>query len=97
LRMYYSDRYSAGGEADAPAVRRQATEDYIGQLTLASRALGPYLLGATFSVADVYLYMLVTWFTGERDELFRRVPTVRAHAELLAQRPSIQKVDAEHL
>lgn len=96
LRMYYAERYSADGEADAEAIRRQATEDYSRHLELASQELNPFLLGATYSVADIYLYMLLTWYTGDREELYRRVPKIRAHAERVSQRPAVKKVDAEH-
>lgn len=96
LRMYYAERYSADGEAAAPAVRQRATEDYLRHIALIAQELNPYVLGATFSVADIYLYMLVTWFTGQRDELYRQVPKLQAHAEQLSQRPAIKKVDAEH-
>ena len=97
LRMYYAERYSADGESDAAAVRSQATQDYLRHLALVANELNPYVLGGTYSVADIYLYMLVTWFTGDRDDLYRQVPKLHQHAELLLQRPAVKKVDAEHL
>jgi glutathione S-transferase len=96
LRMYYAERYSADGESDAGSVRLQATEDYVRHLKLLSEHLGPYVLGANYSVADIYLYMLVTWFTGEREALLAAVPKLRGHVELLRQRAAIRKVDAQH-
>ena len=58
LRMYYSARYSARGEADAEAIREQSSTDFCGHLALISQGLSPYVLGDEYSIADVYLYML---------------------------------------
>src|ERR1700704_3184106 len=52
LRMYYSARYSAQGEADAEAIREQGTEDFRGHLALISQGLAPYVLGGEYSIAD---------------------------------------------
>jgi glutathione S-transferase len=96
LRMYYAERYSADGESDAEAVRQQATEDYVRHLKLVGKELNPYVLGERYSVADIYLYMLVTWFTGDREDLLARVPALRSHVQLMGRRAAVQKVDAEH-
>jgi GST-like protein len=97
LRMYYSDRYSSRGEADAEAIRKKGTEDFHSHLALVSQGLGPYVLGADYSIADVYLYMLASWCPGERSELYARVPKLGAHAQLLSARPAVAKVDADHV
>ena len=97
LRMYYSDRYSSRGEADAEAIRKKGTEDFCSHLALISQGLGPYVLGADYSIADVYLYMLASWYTGERSELYARVPKLEKHAQLLSARPAVAKVDADHV
>jgi glutathione S-transferase len=97
LRMYYSDRYSSRGEADAEAIRKKGTEDFCSHLALISQGLGPYVLGADYSIADVYLYMLASWYPGERSELYARVPKLRKHAQLLSARPAVAKVDADHV
>jgi GST-like protein len=96
LRMYYSARYSARGEVDAEAIRKQATEDFCTHLALISRGLTPYVLGADYSIADVYLYMLASWYPGEKRELYARAPKLEAHAKLLAARPAVAKVEADH-
>ena len=54
LRMYYSARYSVRGEADAGAIREQGTVDFVAHLGLIGQGLGPYVLGADYSIADVY-------------------------------------------
>jgi glutathione S-transferase len=96
LRIYYSARYSARGEADAEAIRKQGTDDFCTHLALVSQALGPYVLGADYSVADPYLHMLASWYPGDKRELYARAPKLEAHANLLSARPAVAKVQADH-
>jgi GST-like protein len=95
LRIYYSDRYSSRGEADVAVIREQALADYRSHLGLIARSLQPYVLGSDYSIADVYLYMLVSWYP-ERDELVRRIPALGAHWDLVRARPAVTKVEADH-
>jgi glutathione S-transferase len=94
--MYYSARYSARGEADADAIREQGTADFRGHLALISQGLAPYVLGGEYSIADTYLYMLASWHTGEKSVLYSRAPRLAAHSRLIAARPAVAKVDADH-
>jgi GST-like protein len=96
LRMYYSARYSTRGEADAAAIREQGTVDFRGHLGLISQGLEPYVLGAEHSIADVYLYMLASWYTGEKAELYACLPKLEAHAKLVSARAAVAKVEADH-
>jgi glutathione S-transferase len=96
LRVYYSDRYSTRGKADAEAIRQQGTDDFCTHLALVSQGLGPYVLGADYSIADAYLYMLASWHPGEKSELYARAPKLQAHANLVSARPAVAKVDADH-
>jgi glutathione S-transferase len=96
LRMYYSARYSSRGEADAAAIRDQGVADFCAHMEIASRGLGPYLLGAEYSIADAYLHMLASWYTGEKSELYARVPKLQAHAKLIAARPAVVKAETDH-
>jgi glutathione S-transferase len=96
LRMYYSNRYSTRGEADAEGIRKQGTEDFCAHLALVSQGLGPYVLGADYSIADAYLYMLASWYPGDKNELYARAPKLAAHVKLLSARPVVAKVDADH-
>jgi GST-like protein len=96
LRIYYSDRYSARGAADADAIRSQATIAFLRHVELVSASLGPYLLGAEYSIADVYLYMLAGWYPGGKAQLHARVPALGVHAEALAGRPGLKKAEADH-
>jgi len=96
LRIYYSARYSPRGEADAAAIREQGIADYCTHLGIIGRGLGPYVLGADYSIADAYLYMLASWYPGEKSELYARLPKLQAHAKLVSARPAVAKVEADH-
>ncbi len=96
LRVYYSPRYSTRGVADAEPIRDQGAADYDSYLALISKGLGPYVLGDSYSIADVYLYMLVSWHPGDRTELYRRLPNLEEHAKIVAARSAVAKVEADH-
>jgi glutathione S-transferase len=95
LRIYYPARYTTRGEAEAAVVRDQGRTDLLAHLSLVTRGLNPYVLGAEYTIADPYLYMLASWYP-EKDELFARLPSLEAHAELVLARPTVVKVEAEH-
>jgi len=95
LRMYYSDRYSARGEADSDVIRQQGTADYLTHAALISQSLRPYVLGTEYSIADAYLYMLASWYP-KASELQARLPALAAHTALVKQRPAIVKVEADN-
>ena len=96
LRIYYPDRYSSRGATDAEAIRGQGIVDFYTHLALISQRLNPYVLGAEYSLADIYLYMLATWYPGQKAELYARLPRIEAHAKLIAARPAVKKVEADH-
>jgi GST-like protein len=96
LRMYYPARYSARGEPDAEVIHQQGLADFCTHLGLIGRSLRPYVLGADCSIVDIYLYMLASWYPGERSELLTRVPELQAHGKLVSARPAVAKVEAEH-
>jgi glutathione S-transferase len=95
LRIYYSVRFSSRGDADSDAIREQGTADFLTHAQLIGRGLRPYVLGAEYSIADAYLYMLAGWYP-DMAELRARVPGLGAHAELMRARPAIAKVEADH-
>ncbi len=97
LRIYYSVRYSTRGEADVEVIRKQGTEDLCSHLALISQGLGPFVLGSEYSIADTYLYMLASWYPGEKSELYARVPKLEAHTKLMAARPAVAKAEADHV
>lgn len=96
LRIYYADRYSTLGAAGAEPIRQRAAAEFGEHLELVERQLDPYVLGDEFSAADLYLNMLGSWYPGERADRDRRLPRLAALDVLLAARPSISKVAADH-
>jgi glutathione S-transferase len=96
LRAYYPARYSARGDVDADAIRKRGTADYRTHLEVIGHALGPYVLGGIYSIADVYLHMLASWYPGDRIELNALMPKLQAHGTLVAVRPAVAKVQADH-
>jgi glutathione S-transferase len=95
LRIYYAGRYTTRGEADAAVVREQGKADLLAHLSFIARSLDPYVLGADYSIADVYLYMLASWHP-EKDELLARLPSIEAHTARMLARPAVAKVEADH-
>jgi glutathione S-transferase len=95
LRIYYSARYSPRGETDANVIREQGIADFLNHISLPARSLNPFLLGAEYSIADTYLYMLASWFP-DRAELNSRLPALAAHGAKVAARPAVVKVEADH-
>ena len=52
---------------------------------------GPYVLGATFSICDVYLFTLADWMEGDGIDP-RRFARVYTHREMIRARPAVRKV-----
>jgi glutathione S-transferase len=96
LRVFYSARYSTRGDADAGAIRERGTVDYRAHLEIIGQGLGPYVLGGDYSIADVYLHMLASWYPGDGTELHARIPKLEAHGNLVSSRPAVAKVEADH-
>ena len=96
LRFFYPDRYSAAGEAAAARIKRQALADWTGHFEIVHAALSPYVLGAELSAADLYLYMLASWYPLDDPALASRLPKLRQHAELLRHRPATCKAEKDH-
>lgn len=53
-------------------------------------ANGPYLAGATFSVADIYLAMLVRWSRTMPSPAWTR-PAIKRNCDLVVARPAFQR------
>jgi len=96
LRIFYSERFSTRGAADAEAIREKGTADFLANLALVDASLAPYVLGADYSIADAYLYMLASWNPGDKAQLYARLPRLEALCSRVAARPAIVKVEADH-
>jgi glutathione S-transferase len=95
LRYYYAERYSTAGAGSAEGIQARAAEEYTAHLETIETVLSPYLLGATYSAADPYLYMLAGWHP-QAEALRARLPHLARHAQLVRERAATRKADAAH-
>lgn len=92
LRTAYSDRYTAGGAAEAAKVKEKSEADMTRQFGIIERALDPFLHGKEPGAADIYLHMFTTWRT-PRNAL-ARYPKIAALGKAIGSRPAVRKVMA---
>lgn len=93
-QFYYPDRFSDTPEHEAATRQRgirrlretwQVVDDQIGA--------GDWVLGPTFSAADIYLFMLTTWLKPDRGHPARsEFPNVKRVTDAVMKRPSVQHV-----
>jgi glutathione S-transferase len=95
LRIYYSERYSRDGKGAAEGIKQQATEDFQNILSFIVPSLSPYVLGRELSAADYYLHVVAGWYPEGRAPLHGKWPQLAQHAQLLASRPSVRKVELQ--
>ena len=89
LRMYYPERYSVDvGAATGIKAKAIADMDIDFDIFALELGRGPFVLGETFSAADIYIAMLASW-VADMDVLFARHPNIKAHYDLVAARPHV--------
>jgi glutathione S-transferase/GST-like protein len=95
-RLYYPDRMTTDA-AGTGGVEAAARADLDRHFALVNDALdpGPYLLGETYSAADVYLWMLAKWHPDD-EQLFADNPRIANLTGLVEARPAVAKVWAEN-
>ena len=95
LHYFYPERL-ADNAASAAVIKTRA-EAQIGEMfdriEAALAAGGPYLLGARFSAADLYLLMLARWTRGMKKPARERAATRRLLDRLIG-RPAVQRAFA---
>lgn len=96
---FYPERMVAEGNGAGAAQVREAAQARVGGLLdqieqqLASHG-GPWLLGADYSVADPYAFMLCRWtrgFTGPASAPARERSHIAAYLQRMAARPAVQQ------
>jgi glutathione S-transferase len=96
LRYYYPDRYTSD-PAGADAVRETAHNRLDELMAMADRILaeGPLVPGADATALDLYLLMLTVWHPDQLAVL-DRWPNLAARIGKVRQRPSVQRIWAQH-
>jgi glutathione S-transferase/GST-like protein len=95
-RLYYPERITTD-TAGTGGIEAAARADMDRYFSLVNDALdpGPYLLGETYSAADVYLWMLSKWHPDEK-QLFSGNPRIAKLVDLVEARPAVARVWAEN-
>lgn len=96
LRLYYADRMTtdAAGTGGIEARARADMDRYFAVLNDALDP-GPYLLGETYSAADIYLWMLAKWHP-DPTQFFADNSRIAKLVDLVEARPAVAKVWAEN-
>jgi glutathione S-transferase len=94
LRTFYSDRFTTDPNG-AEGVRASGLADAGRYLTMLEEALapGPFLLGERCSAADIYLFMLSSWFPVE---MLEKYPRILGLATRVRARPAVARLLPEH-
>lgn len=91
---YYPERF-AGTPADEPSAERRGVRRLRETWKVIDDQIGgkDWILGDNFSAADIYLYMLTTWLSPEKNHpALEEFPNVKRIAERAALRPNVQRV-----
>ncbi len=90
-RFYYPERFSTD-PLDAPKIKAKSIEallDCWKPVDAHLAANGPYHLGERFSLVDIYMVMLVTWFL-PMEQLLETFPAIKGCYGIVSQRPAIE-------
>ncbi|MCY0096094.1 glutathione S-transferase family protein [Hoeflea ulvae] len=93
LRYYYPARHIARGSGEAEAaIRQQAAIDMDRDFArFATAVRGPFLLGPTMTIADVYAAMLADWH-----EPARELPEIAAMVSHVLENPAVSGAWRNH-
>lgn len=93
LRYYYPGRHTVDpGPQAADAIKQQAAQDMsrdFGQL--ASAIQGPFLLGQTMTITDVYAAMLADWYDPAKD-----LPDIAILVNAVLKTPAVAEAWRHH-
>ena len=92
FRAWFYPHEHVSDEAAAPAVKQAAGERLNRMFDVISAQLGDrtWLLGETFSAADLFLFMLIRW-SRNMPRPARTIPNLKALAERVLARPAVQE------
>jgi len=94
MTYFYPQRLTEGDEAMAQVVKREAERRVAGMLDILdaelARSGGPWLLGASYTIVDPYLFMLCRW-TRMMGRPARDRPYLRDFLASVSTRPAVQR------
>ena len=99
IHYFYPERMAAPGDTAAAAQVKARAEARIGECLaqidaqLASHG-GPWLLGANYSAADAYAFMLCRWTRGFSTPPARDFPHLAPYLKRVLERPAVHKTIA---
>lgn len=93
--MPYRHTTSTAGHDDISAKGIERLDESWRFIDTACASPGPYLLGETFSACDLHLQMLTVWHR-DTEAMRARYPHVKRCAELVEQRPAVQRIMQVH-
>jgi glutathione S-transferase len=95
-RLYWPQRFSTD-PTDARRIGERCQQILMDQWGVVDRALTrrDWLVGTTFSAADIYLYMVSTW-DQDPEDFRRRCPNVDRVARAVATRPGVARAISLH-
>jgi glutathione S-transferase len=95
ITYFYPERLAddAGAIAQVKAHAEARVAGMFDLIEAELAARGPYLLGATYSITDPYLFMLARW-TRNMHRPASKLPALGAYLARLAQRPAIRNAFA---
>ncbi len=103
MHYFYPERLVDEGNADAAAQVKAHAQARVGECLAQLDAQlaghgGPWLLGAGYSAADAYAFMLCRWTRGFADRPARSYPHIGPYLQRMLARPAVQQlVEAEAL
>ena len=79
------------------SIEKTATRDLHQYFSILNDVIneGPFLFGATYSVVDAYLWMLVAW-QPDRDQIYAANPKLKTLVDEVLKRPVMTRMAAEH-
>ncbi|NQD37304.1 glutathione S-transferase family protein [Permianibacter sp. IMCC34836] len=93
IAYFYPDRLSTD-PAHGPAIKARAEQNADALYQQIDKALaehGPYLLGSEFSVADLFLFMLIRWGRWFGQPPVSKYPHLQQLVQFVSERPAVRK------
>lgn len=99
VHVSHAHKHRGARWADEPeaheAMRRKVGANMQAHMALIEAQLeGDHVLGADYSVADAYLYVVSGWLAGDGVDI-AQFPRLQAHRQRMALRPAVQRAEQE--